>query len=185
MEKEIKKPLVASCFFMHAVQKYDSKETIDAERKRFYQLIKECPNAWREFVNEKDGEHLIYNCSNIIPIDSSKGTNIVDLDNFLKAVDVLSHERKMKKKYYACIFKSMTEGLWGTGFEKMTPNVFCDFMLTKGIYVGKKSNIYKYIPQGNYPNWHFSNNLNTIFNKEDNISVISQLMKIYNELKKG
>jgi hypothetical protein len=169
---------------MHSVQKYDTKETIDAERKRFYELVKKYPNIWREFVNENNGEHLIYNCSTIIPFDSSKGTSVVNLNNFLKSVDILRNERKMKKKYYACIFKSMIEGLWGKGFEKMAPEVFCAFMLSKGIDVGQKSNIYKYKPQGNYPNWHYRNNLNTIINKEDNNSVIARLMEIYNKLKK-
>ena len=121
MEQEKKHCKLSVCFFMHLVQEGDSKETINLERNNFYKSVHENPNVWREFINEKEGEHLVYNCSNIINVGNHQKTNVVDIDNFVEAVKILSYEKKMKKNFYACILKSLKEGLWGNGFEKMTP----------------------------------------------------------------
>ncbi len=173
------------CFFIHTVQKFDSKETEERELKVFYNAVEDHPNEWREFYNEKNGKHLIYNKKNIVDVNNTKNRNVIDLDVFIKVIHFFRNNNKLKrKKSYAYILKGIQEGLFGIGIEKMEPIVFCDFMFKKGFLVGKKSNIYKYLPSGNYPNWTVKGAKNPIIESNLAVSFINELINKYNELKK-
>lgn len=167
-------------FFMVTINRNDSKDVEKELKSHFYQMVESHPHNWGELVNEKNGEHLVYNKMNIIDVGPSKFNNTIDIDAFIKSINILKRNVKLKKKDFSYIHKGLKEKLFGEGFEKISPEEFCTFLNQKGFSVGKKSNIYKYSLEGNFPNWHTQDG--SILESQRAISIVSQLLDIYHEL---
>lgn len=168
------------CFFIVSVDKSDSIEVEKKQIEHFYQMIDLYPDNWGELVNKKNGEHLVYNKQHVIDVGPSRSKKTMDIDAFIKSISILKGKVKIKKKDFSYIYKGVKEKLFGEGFEKMSPEVFCTILYKKGLSVGKKSNIYKYSLEGDFPNWHTQDG--SILESQRAVSIVSQLLDIYHEL---
>ena len=181
-ETKVKKVNSHSCFFIFTIKKSDSQQAEKHVRDAFFNMVNSCPNDMGTFTNEKTGEHLLYNKKNILNVRVSEKRETIDLELLIKAVHSLQLDNKLKKKDFSYIFKGIKEKVFGIGLEDITPKTFCDYFHQKGIEVGQKSNIYKYIPQGNYPDWQMYrlSHLELLHAR----SIISSLLEHYNTLKR-
>lgn len=120
-------------------------------------------NQYREYVNagkqcslnnKKKGQLYYYNGESEIKGYIRRETEL-DIDivfeiiqNYIEDGKITVKKRKGEKYRFAFIFKVLTDGYVGTGFEHYTVCKFKDLLNKKGIIKLGKSSFYEFIPRG-------------------------------------
>ena len=144
------------CFFMTSmvVDKNDDKKFVEIANDIWNYVHNKYPDVYFEFANYRDNEYksswgdfiLSLPCYDAGPLDLRCVIDVIR--------DIKSKRSKLKKKYFAYIYKVMQEGWIGTGYEKMNVQDFVSIFQNEFTDLYDK-NIYVYIPKGKgkLPNW--------------------------------